>query len=101
MSPLPRFFRAFLSVITWPARVAEHRRCIAELAGLDDHALRDIGLTRQDLRDATAAPLGSDPTAQFAERAREREAAARVLRTPPPPPRSRRAQPEAWRPAAE
>ena len=80
--------------MTWPARVAEHRRCIADLAGLDDHALRDIGLTLQDLRDATAAPLGSDPTAQLAERARERAAARRRAPTPPAP------RP-AWRAAAE
>jgi uncharacterized protein YjiS (DUF1127 family) len=98
MSLPPRIFRAFLRVLTWPSRVAEHRRCLAELADLDDHALRDIGLTRQDLRDATAAPLGSDPTAQLAERARERASTRRSA--PPPPPKPSRAA-GAWRPAAE
>jgi uncharacterized protein YjiS (DUF1127 family) len=60
---------------TWLARVAAARRDLAQLAGMSDHELADIGLNRQDLRDATAMRLGDDPTRMFATRARERRRA--------------------------
>ncbi len=95
-----QLFRLSLVVLGLPMRVAAHRSAIAQLADLDDHGLRDIGLTRQDLRDATATPLYADPTRQLVERARERaDAALRARRPPPPSPR--RALPPAWRVAAE
>ena len=73
-----------VTILMWPFRVAENRRLLASLATLDDRGLADIGLTRQDLRDATALPLGVDPSATFAERAAERaERAQRVGRWPP------------------
>ena len=56
----------------WPFRVAENRRVMASLGELDDRGLADIGLTRQDLRDATALPLGVDPSPALAQRAAER-----------------------------
>jgi Domain of unknown function (DUF1127) len=43
-----------------------------QLASMSDHELADIRLTRQDLRDASALPLGDDPTRVFAMRVRER-----------------------------
>ena len=61
-----------LSVALWPARAAAHRRVLATLAGFDDRGLADIGLSRQDLRDATALPLAADPSDLLSERARER-----------------------------
>ena len=61
-------------------RAMERRRTLTELAGLDDHMLSDIGLTRSDLRDATSGPLLSDPTRLLALRASERRAAARLSR---------------------
>jgi uncharacterized protein YjiS (DUF1127 family) len=61
-------------------RAMERRRTLNELAGLDDHMLSDIGLTRSDLRDATAAPLLSDPTLALAQRASERRTSARFAR---------------------
>lgn len=77
-------FRRFVSfvaaVVLWPVRVAEHRRILADLAGLDDRGLADIGLRRQDLRDVTALPLSTDPSAPLAQRARERERLARSAR---------------------
>ena len=68
------------AVALWPARVAEHRRILAELAVLDDRGLADIGLRREDLRDVTALPLSADPSAALAQRARERERLARSTR---------------------
>ena len=42
------------------------------LAGMDEHMLADIGLTRGDVRDAFAAPVWSDPTAVLVSRVHER-----------------------------
>lgn len=58
----------------WPFRVAAARATMRQFAGMTDHELADIRLTRQDLRDATALALDSDPTRIFAMRARERAA---------------------------
>lgn len=44
------------AVTLWPFRVGEKRRLLGTLAALSDRELRDIGLTRGDLRDATALP---------------------------------------------
>jgi len=57
------------------ARALERRQVMAELAGLDDHMLRDIGITRADLRDASTAGLGGDPTRVLVLRATERRTA--------------------------
>lgn len=57
------------------ARALERRQVMAELAGLDDHMLRDIGITRADLRDASTARLAEDPTRVLVLRATERRAA--------------------------
>lgn len=56
----------------------DHRRALSQLGGLDDRMLRDVGLTRSDLRDAAAAPLLQDPTRVLVLRATERRAAARL-----------------------
>lgn len=64
-------------------------RSLGSLACLDDHMLRDIGLTRSDLHDAAATPLWSDPSHILALRARERRRyragglAGRVTDAPP------------------
>ncbi|MDI4666339.1 DUF1127 domain-containing protein [Xanthobacter autotrophicus] len=60
------------------ARAAERRRVMVELSGLDDHMLRDIGLTRSDLRDAASGPVLADPTRVLMLRATERRTAARL-----------------------
>ena len=67
-------------VLSWPARVAAARRTMAELARMSDYELRDIGLSRQDLNDATSLPLDADPSRLFVRRraARERPAAGRA-----------------------
>lgn len=56
----------------------ESRRVLGELSGLDDRMLRDIGLTRSDLRDAAAEPLFGKPTRVLLLRATERRTAARL-----------------------
>ena len=52
-----------MRVLSWPARVAAARRTMTELARMSDYELRDIGLSRQDLNDATSLPLDADPSA--------------------------------------
>jgi uncharacterized protein YjiS (DUF1127 family) len=54
------------------AQVLKNRRDAATLARMDEHMLRDIGLTRSDLRDAYAEPLWRDPTDILAARAQDR-----------------------------
>jgi uncharacterized protein YjiS (DUF1127 family) len=73
MNMLRRLANLVVDVFTWPVRVVENRRVLAALCELDDRGLADIGLTRQDLRDATALPVGVDASVALAERARERE----------------------------
>ncbi|HEX4768882.1 MAG TPA: DUF1127 domain-containing protein [Lichenihabitans sp.] len=60
------------AVMAWPTRVVEHRRLMNQMAGMSDHELRDIGLFRQDVADATAVPYGHDPSEVLVERAAER-----------------------------
>ena len=45
----------------WPARVLAARRVLLRLGALTDRELKDIGLYRQDLRDASAFPRDADP----------------------------------------
>ena len=45
---------ALWRILTWPARVTAARRTMSELARMSEYELRDIGLTRSDLNDATA-----------------------------------------------
>ncbi|WP_244616487.1 MULTISPECIES: DUF1127 domain-containing protein [Xanthobacteraceae] len=59
-------------------RAVGRRRHLAQLGGFDDRMLRDIGLTRGDLRDASAGPLWQDPTAVLVVRSVERRAARRL-----------------------
>jgi uncharacterized protein YjiS (DUF1127 family) len=54
------------------SRAIKNRRAATALAGLDDHMLADIGLTRSDLRDAYSEPLWQDPTDVLVGRAAER-----------------------------
>jgi uncharacterized protein YjiS (DUF1127 family) len=49
----------------------ERRRAVHSLASLDDHMLRDIGLTRFDVDAALVEPATTDATLILAERARD------------------------------
>jgi uncharacterized protein YjiS (DUF1127 family) len=59
--------------LSWPARVSAARRTMSQLARMSEYELRDIGLTRQDLSDATALPLDADPSGLLARRRAGRE----------------------------
>ena len=58
-------------------RFFKNRRDAVVLAGLDDHMLADIGLTRGDVRDAVSEPVWRDPTAILVSRAQERRSSRR------------------------
>lgn len=58
----------FDAVLMWPFRAAENRRLLETMGAMSDHALRDIGLTRQDLRDSLALPADREPGAFLAGR---------------------------------
>ncbi len=60
------------AVLMWPFRMSENRRVLDSLAAMDDHALRDIGLSRQDLRDATALGAGREAGRFLSGRRRDR-----------------------------
>ena len=59
----------------------QNRRDATILAGMDEHMLADIGLTRGDVRDAFSEPVWRDPTAILVRRAHERRINRRRLRT--------------------
>ena len=58
--------------LAWPVRVYEARRLMLQLGRLGDHELRDIGLTRLDLADATAFAPDADPSLALRRRVEER-----------------------------
>ena len=70
------FMRKFAALVlraaAWPVRVAAARAAMTEFARMSDHDLKDIGLTRQDVRDATSLVLDDDPTRLLAGRAAAR-----------------------------
>ena len=75
-SALLRVFASVVAVITYWlkefARARRHRRQANVLTGLDRRMLADIGITRNDVRDAFSEPFWDDPTALLRERALER-----------------------------
>jgi len=81
---LLRDFASLLAVVThWLkefARARRHRRQANVLAGLDRRMLADIGITRNDVRDAFSEPFWDDPTALLRERALERRLSHAVRR---------------------
>ena len=58
--------------LTWPARLLAARRMMQQLSGLTAHELKDMGLVRQDLVDASGLTLDQDPSLLLARRAQER-----------------------------
>ena len=65
--------KALWRVLTWPGRVSAARRTMSDLARMSEYELRDIGLTRSDINDATALPLDADPSGLLARRRAWRE----------------------------
>ena len=60
------------AVVMGPFRALENRRLLDTMAAMSDHDLQDIGLSRGDIRDALAAPVGSDGSLFLANRREER-----------------------------
>lgn len=63
-----------------PARIIATRRDMALLGRMDARELSDIGLSRQDLWDAAALPLGEAPGQLLTRRAAERRRASLARR---------------------
>ena len=74
---------ALLRLIFLPARLIAARAALAQLAALNGRELADIGLSRSDLRDATALRRDADPTHFLAERAVVRRAGLWLAKTGP------------------
>jgi uncharacterized protein YjiS (DUF1127 family) len=60
------------AAIFWPLRVLRARQELEMLARMTENELKDIGLTRTDLGDATALPADASPTEFLAVRVEER-----------------------------
>jgi uncharacterized protein YjiS (DUF1127 family) len=58
--------------IEYVRRVIDGHRSAAELARMDEHALKDIGLTRSDVLRAVERPFTEDPTEDLQRTVRER-----------------------------
>ncbi len=71
-----------ISTVNKLARAVEHRRIVSQMLEFDDYLLRDVGLTRSDLRDAASEPIWSDPSHVLVSRAVERRAANRLKGRP-------------------
>ncbi|UES37238.1 DUF1127 domain-containing protein [Roseibium aggregatum] len=56
------FFALFGQMVARVWRVSKNRRQFAELNDWSDEQLKDIGLTRSDVRRALAQPFYTDPT---------------------------------------
>ena len=69
-----------LRALAWPVKVMQARATMRQLAGMNDHELRDIGLSRADIRDATGLALDEDPGLLLGTRAAERAVAAHWAR---------------------
>ena len=55
----------FASIASQIATYRRSRRALRDLAAMDDHILRDIGLSRADVVRASVAEIGADPIAML------------------------------------
>jgi len=56
---------ALWTAIAYVAAMRENRRTLQDINAMEDHILRDIGLTRTDLMRVNIAEPGSDPMAML------------------------------------
>jgi uncharacterized protein YjiS (DUF1127 family) len=85
LSPAARFAAAWTQVLGSTVAVARallNRRAVAPLLELNDRELRDLGLTRDDLRTALRQPLVRDPSVVLMVRAVDRRSLARAAAAP-------------------
>ncbi len=68
----PSLARIAKAAADWPRRMIERRRLMLTMAGLSDHELSDIGLSRTDVSDAMATHFAEDPSTLFVARREER-----------------------------
>ncbi len=80
LKPLVRIVAAIGTGIAKVIAFYRNRRTMVQLSELDAHMLADIGLTRSDLRDATAVGPGHDPVSLLSLRRQERHVPHRGLR---------------------
>lgn len=73
-----RFLHLAGGLVAKAARAMARRHTLHQLGEMDDHMLRDIGLTRSDIRDAAAEPIWRDATQVLVSRSVERRAAVRL-----------------------
>jgi uncharacterized protein YjiS (DUF1127 family) len=74
---VPLYKRAAIGLAAvWKAWV--NRRRLMPLLELDDHMLRDIGVTRHDVAAALSLPAAEDPSPRLVALSRERQAARRA-----------------------
>jgi uncharacterized protein YjiS (DUF1127 family) len=71
-APLLRIWTFSARILLWPVRFYRARQEFAVLAGLSDHDLKDIGLTRTDIANVTALPRDVDPTTALSRVVAER-----------------------------
>ena len=69
---IDRFFSRLAHNVWGMAIAIKHRRELAQLADRDDRMLADIGLTRDDLYDASSEPFWVDPAPTLLKRTRHR-----------------------------
>lgn len=67
--------RAVFALLKFVARRWANRRAVRDLLDWDDNALRDIGLTRADVRLALGLPMSEDPSARLTDWVLERRTA--------------------------
>ncbi len=64
-------FRAGKRIAVWYT-AWKHRRAVSGLLFLDDHLLRDIGLSRSDISSALSLPRSTDPSVRLRQSAEAR-----------------------------
>jgi uncharacterized protein YjiS (DUF1127 family) len=67
--PLARLVVRVTARVAKMDRTVRNRLAVRRLRQLDDHGLKDIGLTRADVDGALAAPLWQDPSRILADHA--------------------------------
>jgi uncharacterized protein YjiS (DUF1127 family) len=71
---------AIRRAFSWASRVGAARRAMTQLARMSDTELRDIGLVRQDIVDASMLRFEADPSEMLASRRAARELPASEAR---------------------